>query len=165
MSDNYIEKSIIRELVRSILAVGYAIDVNDNDADRETHLSASKDFDAITTAIFSPEIDSADYTLDCINTLGEHVGWVRLIDGNGTTVISDYSVDLENVIASANALADHIDKDEEKFMRQEFAAKEMLLKFARVTKMMSDPETTTPDNALRLIHDAAVKVVAAAESL
>jgi hypothetical protein len=108
----YVQSIIIRTLVTDLLDAGWLIDVNDNDADRETHLSESADCDAIMAAIFNPELDSADYTLDLRRADRREAGvdgWVRLIDGNGASVISDYTTNLEAVLTRANKIADEID--------------------------------------------------------
>lgn len=115
LGDANAQALILEQLVRDLLASGYAIDVNDNDGDRETHLEKGTDLAEIMRAIFSDEIDAVDYTLDCCKrgaeNLWDHVGWVRVIDGNGTSVISDYSMVLEPAIAGAEALADMIVDD------------------------------------------------------
>lgn len=114
----YVQESIIRTLVTDLLEAGYLIDVNDNDADRETHLAESRDLDAIMGAIFNDEIDSVDYILDLRHADRQHSdrsteAYVRLIDGNGASVISDYTTNLEAAdgipLHRATTLANNID--------------------------------------------------------
>lgn len=136
MSTTYIQKRIISVAVTSLLAAGFTIDVNDNDGDRETHLKSSADHAAIMAAIFNPELDSADYTLDVIRGR-THFGWVRLIDGNGAVVITDYTTNLEEVLKPANALADKIDAGEEAWIEAELAAKD---KFRSLLQDLYDTE-------------------------
>lgn len=129
---SYIQGRIIGTLVRSLLAADFAIDVNDNDGDFETHLTKSSDYAAIMAAIFNPDLDSADYCLDCWkggkpDAEGHSFGMVRLIDGNGVSVISDYSVSLEDAVAPASALANEIDRDEDGWLASELMARDGML--------------------------------------
>lgn len=132
MSTTYIQKRIIGVLVLNLLDAGYLIDVNDNDGDRETHLGESRDYDAIMAAIFNPTLDCVDYCLDLRRADRQHPdrsteAYVRLIDGNGATVISDYTTNLETVIAPANALADEIDANETAWFEDELEARNAML--------------------------------------
>jgi len=130
----YIQKRIISVLVHDLIAAGYVMDVNDNDGDQETHLAKSADHAAIMKAIFNPELDSIDYCLDCWAKVHPgadapewSAGFVRLIDGNGATVIADYSTVLEGVLVRVNAFADKIDDDEEAFIVAEFETRQTML--------------------------------------
>jgi hypothetical protein len=131
---------IISALVDDLLAAGFHLWVRDNDAERETHLAHSRDKAAILDALFSHEIDSADYTLDVgYWKAGDEeeadaiVGWVRLIDGNGATVMSDWSSPLEKHVAHANAIADEIDtRGEQRWVIDQFLKMEHACWLARV---------------------------------
>lgn len=133
MTTSYIQKRIIAVLVDSLLGAGFLIDVNDNDGDRETHAAHSGDRDAILAAIFDPELDCVDYVLDLSHSDRNHpergnAHWVRLIDGNGTAVISDYTTNLESLVAPANDFADMIDEiGDENFVNHQLAAGAALL--------------------------------------
>lgn len=105
------EKLILERLVRDLLAEGYRVNVNDNNADRETHVEKSDNLHDIMAAIFKADIDADDYTLDIMRAANpegsqwDHCGWIRVIEGNGASVISNYSTNLEKVVGPANALA------------------------------------------------------------
>lgn len=114
-AEDCVQAAILGRLVEDLLRAGFAIDVNDNNGDRETHLARSTDRAAILASIFNPEIDASDYCLDCFkdgkaDAHGHSFGMVRLIDGNGSSVINDYSVALESEVAGANTLANRIDE-------------------------------------------------------
>jgi hypothetical protein len=84
MTDAQTELRIIRRLVSSALAAGYTISVNDGE---ETVLVKSTSQKAIIAAMFSTD---EDY-LHLYRPGGTYLGWIRLIYGNGSDVISDHT--------------------------------------------------------------------------
>lgn len=110
------EKLILERLVRDLLADGYRINVNDNNGNRETHLANGAELGIVMAAIFHPDIPADDFTLDIMRAANpegsqwDHCGWIRVIEGNGASVISDYSTNLEKVVGPANALADELEE-------------------------------------------------------
>lgn len=132
MTQMYIQKSIILPLVEDLLAGGFFISVNTNDA-WTTEIEKSRDRDAIMAAIFNPEIDSADYCLDCFASADAEgsEGMVRLIDGNGVDVISDNSVCLEQYMKRATILAEKIDGGETEWMEAQLKQRDALLAAVR----------------------------------
>jgi hypothetical protein len=95
-----LERLIIDHLVADLLAKGALLGVNDGE---ETTLKHSADPVAIKAAMFTTD---EDWLL--VWPAGDHhqrsnTGWVRLIYGNGEDLISDYSTNLEALIAPTNA--------------------------------------------------------------
>lgn len=127
MSTQYIERRIVGVLVADLLGAGYSIDVNSRD---DTELAKSTDRDAILKMIFDGGIDEGDWTLDLYKD-GEvsPSSWVLLVLGNGSTVISDYTVNLDApmVMLRADALHEKIDGNEEAWMAEELAVHDELI--------------------------------------
>jgi hypothetical protein len=98
-----IEKRIAKQVVADALAAGFTISVNDGE---EITLTRSSDKAAIVAAMFSTD---HDYLI--INRAsGERIGWIMLVYGNGTDLISDYVVkpEIEAVIKRASETADKL---------------------------------------------------------
>ncbi len=96
-----IEKRIVGRLVTDLLAAGYALTIwNGGD---EAELDRSTDADNIFAALSASDQD--EITL----YKGGRGGWIRLVWGNDDAVISDYTTNLDSVIAGANALADELE--------------------------------------------------------
>jgi hypothetical protein len=94
-----LEERIVMQVVDDLLAAGYPVDVFDGE---EVTLKDSTDRAAIRAALFTTD---EDYLYAKKN--GKVFGWVYAVYGNdGYDVISDYTVNLEPILASANKIAD-----------------------------------------------------------
>jgi len=94
-----LERRIATQAIEDLIAAGYTIDVNDGE---ETTLKASSDRDAVLTAMFTTDEDWL-----YVNKDRNRIGWIRFVYGNdGFDVISDYTVNLEDVLTNTHALAD-----------------------------------------------------------
>lgn len=96
-----IELAILRKLVQALVAAGYAISVDSGGEDYD--LSNSRDTEAVMADVFAVD--------DCILHIikgREHIGFVRLILDNGPDCISDYSVNLDDIIKPANDYAEQL---------------------------------------------------------
>ena len=93
-----LERRIARTIIQDAIEQGYTLDVNDSE---ETTLKGSTDVKAILKAMFTTD---EDYL---ILHRGKEQGWIRFVYGNdGWDVVNDYTVNLEDVMTSANKLAD-----------------------------------------------------------
>jgi len=93
-----VEREIITRLVGDALKAGYTLGVNDGE---ETTLRQCSDAAVVLNAMFTTD---EDLLLVYLN--GEQFGWVKLVYGNdGWDVISDYTINLEHIMAGANAVA------------------------------------------------------------
>lgn len=99
-----IEKRIVGKLVADLLAAGHNISVHNGGDTAE--LFCSIDADEIYKELAASDQDELVMRN---NATGTKSGWVRLVWGNGVDVISDYTTNLEKVLADANALACEID--------------------------------------------------------
>jgi hypothetical protein len=84
MDNKTLEKRIANKLIKAILERGYSISVNDGE---ETTLKFSKEPRKIATALFTTD---EDYLL-VYDDNNDRVGWVLLIGGNGSDLISDWN--------------------------------------------------------------------------
>ena len=97
-----IERQIARKVIDDALAAGYAIDVFDGEEDA---IENSTDAEAIIAAMFSTDDDRLYFRKE-----NEVIGWVWFIYGNsGWDVISDYTVNLEELLKGASALAESLE--------------------------------------------------------
>jgi len=94
------ETLIARKAVRCLLDAGYSVGVYDGEA---TALKPTTDRRAIYNAMASTD---EDWLLADRN--GQEAGWVRLIYGNDTDLISDYTVSLEDAIKPACEYAEKL---------------------------------------------------------
>lgn len=93
-----IERAIVRRVVKDALAAGYALDVDDGG--EELAATGVTTVQAAMDALMNTDQDDLYLTRD-----GKR-SWVRFVYGNdGWDVISDYSVNIEAVLAGAEALA------------------------------------------------------------
>ncbi|MEL4506267.1 hypothetical protein AAEX63_15380 [Luteococcus sp. H138] len=97
-----IERRIATRVVADLLAVGYAVSV-DNGVDIE--LRKSRDPEAIGKALAGTDAD----WLHAHGKDGKACGWVLLAYGNGTDLVSDYTTNLADALAGAEALANKLD--------------------------------------------------------
>lgn len=103
-----IERRIVREAIKGLLAEGYRISVFDG---QETVLTYSTDAAAIEQAMFSTDEDQFHVLR---KTSGQpESGWMLFIYGNdGWDVIADNTVNLEPALKGATELADKIATEE-----------------------------------------------------
>ena len=99
-SDN--EKKIVGRLITDILAAGYSVSIWNGGDDAE--IISSSDTDRIFKALAASDQDEVILYKNC-----RRAGWIRLIWGNDVDVISDYTTNLEAIVAGANALANELD--------------------------------------------------------
>ena len=106
-----IEQQIARAAVKSLTDAGYKISVFDGEA---FALTKSADQSAILDAMFSTDGDVL-YVYSpptACNESWERIGTVEFIYGNsGWDVISDNSLSIENVLHSANSLAEKLERE------------------------------------------------------
>lgn len=103
-----VERRIIRRLVNDLLVAGFQVEVWDGE---ETALQPSIDIDAIMGAIMTTDDDHLYvYKTEADGTRPKaHFGWIQLVYGNdGYDVVSDYTVNLEEVLKPSAELADAI---------------------------------------------------------
>jgi hypothetical protein len=101
-----VERSIARRVILDAVKQGFVIDVNDGE---EITLRNATSSTVILKAMMTTDEDylilrrhNADGTVTR--------GWVRFVYGNGGwDVICDYSVNLDEVLAGANALAERLE--------------------------------------------------------
>lgn len=99
-----IEKEIARRTIQSLLEKGYAISVHDGE---ETTVKRSLDKKVIIEAMFTTD---EDILYVHANSDTKAFGWIMFVYGNdGHDVISDYTTNLEEVLAPVNAYANAIE--------------------------------------------------------
>jgi hypothetical protein len=102
-----VENQIVERLVTDILAAGLTISVYDGE---EYPLRHSTDMRAIMDALASTDMDELVlYYPKNEQGLRMRAGWVSLVWGNDTAVISDYTTNIEAILRGVNAMADHMD--------------------------------------------------------
>ena len=85
-----IEKRIVNVVIDELLAKDYSISVNDGE---ETTLRNSQDKEQILSFMFTTDEDRLlTYSPD------DERGWVLFLYGNGIDVMSDYTVNLNDVV-------------------------------------------------------------------
>jgi len=100
-----IERAIVRRTVKDALAAGYTLDVDDGGEDLA--VEGAKTLKATLDALLNTD---EDYLILRRLESGAK-GWVRFVYGNdGWDVICDYSVNIEDVLAGANALAERYEE-------------------------------------------------------
>ncbi len=94
----HVERLIAQALIKDGLAAGYAINVN-NGGDKHELETPSTDAKVIEETMFATDEEHLIFYKD-----GKRVGWVWFVYGNsGWDVISDYTTNLEHIMAGANA--------------------------------------------------------------
>lgn len=102
-----VENQLVERLVSDILAAGLTVSVYDGG---EYCLKHCTSLEAIIEALASTDEDELVlHQPKNAQGLRMRVGWLRLVWGNDTAVISDYTVNLEPQVRGASALADHFD--------------------------------------------------------
>lgn len=95
-----VEALIINRLLTALLAAGYAIKVNDGEDDVTNYLI---DRVKIAEAMNTTDEDRL------IVKLGGHKGFISLIYGNEADIISDYTINLEDVVGPVQAYSELYD--------------------------------------------------------
>lgn len=96
-----IERRIVRKVVRDSLAAGFALSVDDGGNEIAGPYTKTGD---LYKALMETDDDRLIFIKD-----GKEVGWVRFVYGNdGWDVISDYTVNLEEVLKGANELSEKL---------------------------------------------------------
>lgn len=96
------EYAVISAFVKAALAAGHTLGVYDGE---ETVLKHSSSYKAVMAAIMSTD-DDYIFVYPVGATSGPRMGWVRLIYGNdGPDVISDYTTNLEHLMAKADEVS------------------------------------------------------------
>jgi hypothetical protein len=95
-----VERKIASKVITDALAAGYALTI-DNGGDNE-EFSPTTDKDKILSEMFATDDEKLIFYKD-----GKCVGFVYFVYGNdGPDVVNDYTMNLEPIMAGANALAD-----------------------------------------------------------
>ena len=102
-----VENQIVERLVTDILAAGFTVSVYDGGDYCLKHCTS---LEAIIEALASTDSDELVLHLPKNSEgLRMRVGWIMLVWGNDTAVISDYTVNLEAVMRGADELADKLE--------------------------------------------------------
>lgn len=97
-----VERAIVQRVVKDALAAGYALDVDDGGD--EPAVKGATTLKAAMDALMNTDDDRL------ILRRGKGRGWVRFVYGNGGwDVISDYTTNLDDLLARANALAERLE--------------------------------------------------------
>lgn len=109
----YIEKKIVRRLVKDILNAGMGVRI-DNGGEPSEMLHPADNEDAIMAELFATDEEQLYlHTIDQ-DEHREPQGWIKLVHGNdGTDVIGDYTTNLEQLVSGATKLAEQIERGEE----------------------------------------------------
>ncbi len=106
------ETSIVSAVITSALAAGYSVSV-DNGGD-EDELARSTDLTAILGALFATDDEYLYFYPADAAPDANHWSWVRFIYGNsGWDVVADYGMNLDPLMASAEALSNQYSDLEE----------------------------------------------------
>ena len=96
-----VERRIARRLVMDAIAVGYAINIDNGGDDYELPAPSVKTKEILDT-MFATDDEKLVMFKD-----GKRMGWVWFVYGNdGWDVISDYTTNLEHIMAGASPLSD-----------------------------------------------------------
>lgn len=98
-----VERTIAARVVLDAIAAGYSLTVN-NGGDKN-EISPTQEADTVLRAMFATDDEHLFFSRD-----GKQAGFVYFVYGNdGTDVISDYTLCLENVVDGANCLSNQIE--------------------------------------------------------
>lgn len=101
-----IEMALVRHMVTALVGAGYAITVDDGGDVGDEPVKFETRVEEIVDACFGVD-ECRLYLYKKGHT--RSVGWIFLVFGNdGWDAISDYTVNLEEVLASTNAYADEL---------------------------------------------------------
>lgn len=94
------ERTIVRRVIRDALNAGYALGVHNGGDSME--IENEKKFGRVVGEMFATDVERLYFYKE-----GKAIGWVLFVYGNdGWDVICDYTVNLEDVLAGASAVAD-----------------------------------------------------------
>jgi hypothetical protein len=111
MQRQAMERRIIRRLATDAIAAGYRITVDNGGYPDDYALLHSADVRAVMAAVMQTDEDVLFFCRHD-KPSGVHPGWVKLVYGNdGYDVVCDYTIDLEPILAGANALADKLEAE------------------------------------------------------
>lgn len=80
------------------------------DGHRLTFTDEDRDYSSVELEDFMDNIDACgQQQVAAVNSAGEVMGWIVFVFGNGVSLISNYSMNLERYIDRANKLADDYD--------------------------------------------------------
>lgn len=96
-----VECKIVKAILKAARDGGYSISINDGE---ETTVKRSQDWAAILAAMATTEEDWLR-----LHREGDRTGWVTLVYGNGIDLISDYTTNLEEVMAPLNAYVETLE--------------------------------------------------------
>lgn len=103
------ERRIVGRIIDDALAAGYSLSVDYGDNDRP--IKKSKDRAKILAELFACDEERIIFHGDDALPV-KSSGWALLVHGNGWCVLSDYTANLETVLAGANKLADELDQED-----------------------------------------------------
>lgn len=107
-----IEKAIAEQCVTDLLTAGYELAVNNGGDEDEVKVTNGLTEKTARGRILSGMFATDDEYLRVYEN-GKPVGWVHFVYGNdGVDVISDYTVNLEEVLTGSLRMADRIDAGE-----------------------------------------------------
>jgi hypothetical protein len=96
-----VERKIAKALVVDALKTGFVVSVDNGEEE-------SAKFDDVKSILNAMFLTDEERLYMWNPTNGKMIGWVYLVYGNsGWDVISDYTVNLEPIMAGANKIADH----------------------------------------------------------
>lgn len=98
---NRIESLIVRTVVRSLIAAGYEIEVDNNAGEGEEDIRCpyTKNYQKIVASLATTD----EEILWARKPKSTEGGWVKILYGNGEDCISDYTTNLESVIGKIDA--------------------------------------------------------------
>ena len=103
-----VERRILRATVKTLLAAGYFVSINNSGVPGEYEIERSRDLAAIMKAAMLTDDEWVVAHREPGAGL-EMLGWVRLVYGNdGWDVIADYSMSLDDVLKPVNELTDRL---------------------------------------------------------
>ncbi len=95
----HVERVIARRIILDAIHQGYTVTVDNGE---DIAISKSTNVKDILNAMFQTDEETLRFYKD-----DKRIGWAFLVYGNsGYDVLSDYSVNIENIVQGANALAD-----------------------------------------------------------
>ena len=95
------ERMIARKLISTILAAGHLVSLFDGEEDTAPTAKLGEIMADLGAVDF-------EYIRVWPKSGGGALGWVFLVHGNDFDIISDYTTNLESLVAPANALADRL---------------------------------------------------------
>ncbi len=94
-----VEEHLVLMLVADLVSAGYVLELNDY-PDGHVRFTAEQ----APSVLFKSDED----IIHVYSPFGAHIGWVRCFYGNGWAVVSDYTTNLEGILARSNQEASDI---------------------------------------------------------